>query len=114
MLPKALIEAMACGLPVIGKDSPGIREIIRHRQTGWLCGTDADAIRVAMETLLGDEKLSAELGRRARQYAAQNFALDRIVQMEAAVLRDLIARSDSGGRKASKNARNEPAKRALR
>ena len=50
--PKALLEAMSCGAPVLGADSPGIRELIRHGNTGYLCGTDLRSIRVALEELL--------------------------------------------------------------
>ena len=35
--PKTLIEAMACGVAVIGTDVPGIRDLLRHEETGYLC-----------------------------------------------------------------------------
>jgi glycosyltransferase involved in cell wall biosynthesis len=87
--PKALIEAMACGLPVIGADSPGISELIRHRETGWLCGTDASSIRAAVQQLLAEPELCAKLGSNAHRYVLEHFSLDRIVEMEVAVLEEV-------------------------
>ena len=88
--PKTLIEAMACGLPVIGADSPGIRELICHGETGWLCGTDVGSIRAAIQELLTRTQLRAELGQNARVFAVEHFALERVVEMELAVLEELI------------------------
>jgi glycosyltransferase involved in cell wall biosynthesis len=88
--PKTLIEAMSCGLPVIGADSPGIREVIRHRETGYLCGTDPSSIRTAIQALLSDKSLREYLGRNARQYVLENFALDKIVEMELTVLKEVV------------------------
>jgi glycosyltransferase involved in cell wall biosynthesis len=88
--PKTLIEAMACGLPVIGADSPGIREMICHGETGWLCGTDVDSIRAAIQELLARTQLRAELGQNARTFAVEHFALDRVVEMELALLEELV------------------------
>jgi glycosyltransferase involved in cell wall biosynthesis len=87
--PKALLEAMACGLPVIGTDVPGIREIIKHGENGWLCGTDAMQIRQALETVLGDRTLQKRLGENARQTVVDQFSLDRIVEMELNLLEEM-------------------------
>lgn len=89
--PKVLIEAMACGLPVIGADSPGIRELIRHGETGWLCDTDPASVRAAIEELLVRPELCAQLGHKARQFVVENFSLERIVQMELDMLSQVIA-----------------------
>jgi len=88
--PKTLLEAMACGLAVIGADSPGIRELIRHGETGWLCGTGSASIQAAIQELLARPQLRAELGRNARRYVLEHFALDRIVEMELAVLTEVL------------------------
>ena len=88
--PKTLLEAMACGLPVLGADSPGIRSIIRHDDTGWLCGTGARAIEQAIRELMRNPERRMQLGRRAREYVVENFALDRIVEKELALYREVV------------------------
>ncbi|NJO04104.1 MAG: glycosyltransferase family 4 protein [Chloroflexaceae bacterium] len=89
--PKALLEAMACGLPVIGSDVPGIRELLHHGETGYLCPPSPDGIRTAVELLLGDAALRHRLGQQARQYVLDHFALNRIVELELAMLHAVAA-----------------------
>jgi glycosyltransferase involved in cell wall biosynthesis len=84
--PKTLIEAMSCGLAVIGADSPGIREQIVHGETGWSCQGDPNSIRDAVQYLGDRPELRARLGRNAREYVLKNFTLDRIVDLELALL----------------------------
>lgn len=87
--PKALVEAMACGLPVIGSRVPGIREILRHGETGYLCGTSAAEIRAALQTVLGDAALRTRMSAGALAYARATCSLDAAVARELAVLRGL-------------------------
>ena len=89
--PKALIEAMSCGIPVIGADSPGIREIIHHRDNGFLCGTDSESISSAIENLLANPDLCKNLGRNARKYAVENFSLNGIFEMEYQLYNELLS-----------------------
>jgi glycosyltransferase involved in cell wall biosynthesis len=88
--PKTLIEAMASGLPVIGADSPGIREIIRHGENGYLCGTRSDEIREAIRVVLGDPVLRTRLGSNAREFAVAEFALERIAPMERSLIDEVL------------------------
>lgn len=88
--PKTLIEAMASGLPVIGADSPGIRELIRHGENGYLCGTRSDEIREAIRAVLGDPALCARLGSKAREFAVREFALERVAPLELSVMNEVL------------------------
>lgn len=64
----AFLEAMACGLPVIGADSGGARELIRHGENGLLVPThDVRALAEAIRTLMRDEPLRVRLRETALQ-----------------------------------------------
>lgn len=89
--PKALLEAMSCGLPCIGSDVEGIQQEIRHGGNGYLCRTSPESIADAIETVLNDDALQVELGRRARQYVVENYALETILQKELEVLKDVLS-----------------------
>lgn len=89
--PKALIEAMACGTPVIGAASPGIRELIRHGETGYLCGPSAHELRTALQDMLGDADQRARMGHNARAFVVEHFSLERIVKLELALFAELLA-----------------------
>ena len=86
--PKALLEAMACGLPVIGADVTGIREVLTHRENGYLCGTSPGELRAAVEVVLADGTLRERMARQAREFVSANFSLDRVLELEL----DLINR----------------------
>ena len=88
--PKALLEAMSCGLPVIGANSPGIREVIKHGENGWLCETNSENIKSAICHLLSNPDLCKKLGENARIYVLENTSLDRIVQMEMEVHQSIL------------------------
>ena len=88
--PKALLEAMACGLPVVGSDVPGIREIVRHGETGWLAPFgDVDALAGALRALSGDAALRERLGRAGRAEVQRRYALESVVERELAVLKEV-------------------------
>ncbi len=84
--PKALIEAMACGMPVIAADSPGIREIVSDGNTGILCGPDPTSIRRAVEYMLANFEQARNLGQNARQYVIDHFSLEKIADQEYSIL----------------------------
>jgi len=84
--PKVLIEAMACGRPVVGTDVPGIRELISHGKTGWLCVPAAQDLEAAIRRLLSDADLCVRLGRAARAFVLDTCSLDRAASQEHSLL----------------------------
>jgi glycosyltransferase involved in cell wall biosynthesis len=87
--PKALVEAMACGVPVIGTRVPGIREILVHRETGYLCGTSAAEIRAAIEDVAADASLRERMSAGAIEYVRSHCSVQAAVAQELALLRSL-------------------------
>jgi glycosyltransferase involved in cell wall biosynthesis len=88
--PKVLLEAMACGLPVVGTDVEGTREIIVHEHNGLLCGTDPSSLRIALERLLEDPELATRLGENAQRLMTQEYGLKMLLSRETDLMVDLV------------------------
>ena len=87
--PKALVEAMACGVPVVGTRVPGIEDVIVDRRNGVLCGTTAPEIAAALTELMGDAPLRERLAAEALTYVRAECSLDVAVQRERAIIASL-------------------------
>ena len=87
--PRVMIEAMACGMPIIGTNVPGISNVLQHEITGYLCNTDADSIGAAIKTILAQPDLMRKIGDNARNYAVENYSLQMLAQREYELLLDV-------------------------
>ena len=90
-MPKTLLEAMACGLPVIGTNVEGIKEVIRHGGNGILCNTDSISIREAIISVMEDEGLRETLGNNARKTIEERFSLEKLIDRELELYSQLVA-----------------------
>ncbi len=93
--PKVLLEAMSCGLTVIGANSPGIRELITHRQNGLLAETNPGDVRATIEMALSNPDLRSEIGEKASQFVLDHYSLDQIADLEVAVIDEVLAQKES-------------------
>lgn len=84
-VPQALLQAMACALPVITTDAGAIGEIARHQDTAWLVPKqDSVALANALQTLQADSDLRQKLGQNALALVQANHGLDSMLtRMEA-------------------------------
>lgn len=88
------VEAEACGTPVVASDSPGIRESVRHGETGFLTRHgDVAAMAAAFEKLAESPALVTSMGVRARAFA-ETFTWDRCARATEA---DLLQAITNGG-----------------
>ncbi len=85
-VPRSLLEAAATGLALVATDTPGCREVVRHRETGLLVPPgDQQALEDGVAELLADPALRARLGSAARALAEREFSLPRIIEETLAV-----------------------------
>ena len=90
-LPKVLVEAAACGRPVVTTDVPGCREAIIPSATGLLVPPrDALALANAMERLIADPVLRQQMGQAGRELAERDYAIGTIVEQHLALYRQLL------------------------
>ena len=72
--PKAVLEAMSTGRPVITTDSVGCRETVRDGENGFLVPVkDVDAICKCMEQFINNKHLTETMGAKGRQMAENIF-----------------------------------------
>lgn len=80
-LPKSLLEAAACGRPIIAADVPGCREIVEHGVNGLLVpARSAQALSEAMLALADDKPLRERMGNAGRRRVVEHFSQERIIK----------------------------------
>lgn len=89
-LPKALVEAAACGRAVVTTDVPGCRDAIVPGVTGLLVPPrNAVALADAIEALCSDAGRRRQMGAAGRRLAEAEFGIERIVQSHLATYAEL-------------------------
>jgi glycosyltransferase involved in cell wall biosynthesis len=80
-MPRSLLEAAACGLPLVATDVPGCREIVSNRINGLLVPPlDSKLLAGAIFELLIDSERRAAMGQRSRAMACELFSQDRVIR----------------------------------
>ena len=85
--PNALLEALAAGLPSIGNDDGGTRELILESETGILTpDTSPEVLACAILRVLSDRKFAEKIGRKGRHYVETNFSIKGMAQAYETIL----------------------------
>jgi len=85
-VPKTLIEAAACGRPIVTSDMPGCREVVRHGENGWLVpARDVGALADALCDLLKNPSMRSEMGIRSRAIAEKEFSMELVISQTLAL-----------------------------
>jgi|GEM_PF-3040751 len=72
---RALVEAQACGVPVVAADVGGVKETFIDNKTGILVPSDERGLMArAIRQLLGDDDLRAQMGKKAREHVVDNLS----------------------------------------
>jgi glycosyltransferase involved in cell wall biosynthesis len=75
-LPNTILEALACGIPVIAFSVGGCVELVREGETGMLVKAgDHEQLREAIAGLLGASQLRATMSQACRRTAVEGYGL---------------------------------------
>lgn len=94
-MPNSVLEAMACGKPVLATDVGGVRDLIEDGRTGYLIKlSELDSLSRKIASVLSDPQ-RREVGRRARDLIATNFRPEHEQAAYREILSELLNRSSS-------------------
>jgi len=87
----AILEAMACGLPVVASSVEGNVEIIDHGKTGYLVPpTNSKALAEAITFLLSNQKIASEIGENARRKIEKFYDWEHIADRTMEIYLSLL------------------------
>jgi glycosyltransferase involved in cell wall biosynthesis len=87
-----VLEASACGIPVVATEVGGVPEVCRHGESGLLVPpNDVHALADAIIRLARDPELRAAMGRAGRTFVLQNYAWQNDVDRMLGLLEDLVS-----------------------
>lgn len=89
--PLVLVEAMACGLPVVATRVGGIPEVVEEGLTGLLVPpNDSRALAEAVNSLLDDPQRMRSMGAKGRQRVMEHFTWDKVAERMVGYFREIL------------------------
>lgn len=90
------LEAMACGLPVVGFNSGGIPDMISHGENGWLVPHgDVQKLAEAIEQILSNKVIAKSMGDKSLEIVKAGYSPERQAKKYAQVYKKVLSFSDS-------------------
>lgn len=92
-LPRSIIEAMACGNPVVGADVGAMRELIRDGENGFLVpARDEETLRVRLDALIRDGELRRRMGAEGLRIAREHHDIRKMLERYQGIYRELAGK----------------------
>jgi len=89
-----LLEALACGTPVVGSNVGGIPDVV-HPEVGFLAEPkNPDDLAQKLERLLKDDALRAKMGARAIEWARNNFTWEKVSEKYMEVYERILTKPE--------------------
>jgi glycosyltransferase involved in cell wall biosynthesis len=93
-LPNTVLEAMACGTPVVAFDTGGLGDLVKQDESGCLVKlADVGALSRVISELLSDDARRLRLGRKARAVVEADFSPEVVARRHIDLYREMIASS---------------------
>jgi len=89
--PLVLLEAQACGTPVVAYDTGGVGETFQHGVTGILVAQgDSRSLATAVGSVLADQRRRAQMGKTAPVFVEGHYSIQRMVDRYEMLLTSLL------------------------
>ena len=90
-MPKVLLEAAACGRPIVTTDCPGCRDVVDHGVNGFLVPPrDPRALADTIAVLLSNPELCRKMAAASREKAEREFGVDGVVRQTMQLYSKLV------------------------
>ncbi len=87
-LPVNIMEAMACGLPVIANDNRGHRELIENSKSGWLVRNNSVDFSKQIKTIAKNSELKTKFGMEGRNKILAIFCIQKVLEEKSRIYKN--------------------------
>ena len=95
----ALLESMACGIPVVATNVCDNSYVVKEGETGFLVALgDIEGMADRIQVLLGNEALRQEMGRKARKWVQEEFSIQQLIRRTETVYLEALDRKRNKSR----------------
>lgn len=89
-LPVNIMEAMACGLPVIATENRGHNELILHNKNGWIVRNCPIEFSETIKFAARNKELIKELGQRGRKEILEKYCINKVLKEKSQIYRSFM------------------------
>jgi glycosyltransferase involved in cell wall biosynthesis len=89
--PLSLIQAGMAGLPVVSTNVGSVPEVVLDKATGLITSLDVQEIADALEKLVSDKALRAQMAITAQEFTLANFGVQRLVRDHELLYKKLLS-----------------------